>query len=75
MDGRCVSAYSLQRSDAWPSADLALEKAVQELKMLASTPCSEDVDKIADYWRPCRAIAARILWNHYLSERDRGASA
>ena len=67
--------FALRRPDAWPSGDLALAKAVQEIKRLATTPGSEEVDAIADLWRPWRAVAARILWHHYLIERGRNASA
>lgn len=63
--------FALRRSDAWPSGDLALEKAVQELRGLPTIPSTEEVDSIADFWRPWRAVAARILWHYYLSERGR----
>jgi len=63
--------FSLRRSDAWPSGDLALAKAIQELRRLVTIPSYEEVDRIADHWRPCRAVAARILWHFYLSERGR----
>ncbi len=67
--------FSLRRPDAWPSGDLALAKAIQELRGLATIPGSEAVDVIADRWRPWRAVAARILWHHYLCERGRSACA
>ena len=67
--------FALRRSDAWPSGDLALAKAIQELKGLATIPSTEEVDRIADHWRPWRAVAARILWHHYLNERGRTAAA
>jgi len=67
--------FALRRPDAWPSGDLALAKAVQEIKRLATTPGPEEVDSSADHWRPWRAVAARILWHHYLSQRGRNASA
>jgi DNA-3-methyladenine glycosylase II len=67
--------FSMRRPDAWPSGDLALAKAAQELKGLTDTPCSEEVDEIAGRWKPFRAVAARILWHHYLCERGRGVSA
>lgn len=63
--------FSLRRPDAWPSGDLALVKAIQELRGLATTPGSDEVDRIADQWRPWRAVAARILWHYYLCERGR----
>jgi DNA-3-methyladenine glycosylase II len=67
--------FSMRRPDAWPSGDLALEKAIQELRGLASKPCSEEANSIATYWQPWRAVAARILWHHYLCERGRYVSA
>jgi DNA-3-methyladenine glycosylase II len=67
--------FSLRRMDAWPSGDLALAKAIQDLRGLATTPCSEEVDRMADYWKPWRAVAARILWHHYLRRRGRKVSA
>ena len=63
--------FSLRRSDAWPSGDIALAKAIQELRRLDTIPSYEEVDRIADRWRPWRAVAARILWHFYLSERGR----
>jgi len=67
--------FSLRRADAWPSGDLALEKAIQELRGLAAKPCSEEANAIAAYWKPWRAVAARILWHHYLCDRGRHVSA
>jgi DNA-3-methyladenine glycosylase II len=58
--------FSLRRADAWPTGDLALIKAVQELKGPA-----EDADTVAESWRPWRAVAARLLWHHYLCSRGR----
>ena len=79
MDRRGIGAwtadtyllFALRRPDAWPSGDLALEKAIQEVKGLAKTPGSKEADRIAKQWRPLRAVAARILWHHYLCERGR----
>lgn len=67
--------FALRRPDAWPSGDLALVKAIGELRGLPTTPSSEEVDRIADHWKPWRAVAARILWHYYLSERGRIARA
>jgi DNA-3-methyladenine glycosylase II len=67
--------FSLRRTDVWPSGDLALAKAIQELRGLDSMPSPEEADRMADFWKPWRAVAARILWHHYLCERGRTASA
>lgn len=57
----------LHRADVWPTGDLALAKAVQEVKGLAVTPSPEDLERVGSCWRPWRAVAARLLWHHYLS--------
>lgn len=61
---------ALRRPDVWPGGDLALVKAVQHIKKLESLPGREDIDAIAERWKPWRSVAARILWHHYLSERQ-----
>jgi DNA-3-methyladenine glycosylase II len=60
---------AMLRPDVWPSGDLALATATQELKRLHSRPAPEKLDEIARPWRPWRAVAARILWHHYLSKK------
>lgn len=67
--------FSLRRADAWPTGDLALAKAIQELRHLRSMPSRGRVDAIARKWKPWRAVAARILWHHYLSVCGRSAAA
>jgi DNA-3-methyladenine glycosylase II len=59
---------AMLRPDIWPSGDLALATAMQEVKRLPSRPVPEELDEIAKPWRPWRAVAARILWHHYLSK-------
>jgi len=64
--------FALRRPDAWPSGDLALAKAVQELWGLPARPGWDELDAWAERWRPLRAVAARFLWHDYLSRRGRG---
>jgi len=61
----------LLRPDSWPSGDLALAVAVQEIKQLPSRPNPEELERIARPWSPWRAVAARLLWYAYLSKRAR----
>jgi DNA-3-methyladenine glycosylase II len=63
--------FCLRRADAWPTGDLALIKAIQELNGSSTPPEVEIIDSIADQWRPWRAVAARMLWYHYLCSRGR----
>ena len=58
---------ALGRADIWPSGDLAVIAAARELKRLRSSPSAVRLDRIGAAWRPWRAVAARILWHHYLS--------
>ncbi|MBM3676912.1 MAG: DNA-3-methyladenine glycosylase 2 family protein [Actinobacteria bacterium] len=62
---------ALRRADAFPSGDLALQVAAQEVKRLPVRPRPDDLDAVAERWRPHRAAAARILWLHYLGTRSR----
>ncbi len=56
----------LGRPDIWPAGDLALAVAVQNLKHLPERPTMDHLLSISEPWRPFRAVAARVLWNHYL---------
>jgi DNA-3-methyladenine glycosylase II len=60
---------ALGRTDIWPMGDLALEVALQKVKGLPARPTPEEARKLSDRWRPWRAVAARLLWHSYLSER------
>jgi DNA-3-methyladenine glycosylase II len=60
---------ALGRPDAWPSGDLALQLAAREVKRLPARPNPAELDALAEAWRPFRAVAARLLWQHYLETR------
>jgi DNA-3-methyladenine glycosylase II len=60
---------ALRRPDVWPPGDLALHKALARLSGADRLPTSDEAARIADRWRPYRAVAARILWHGYLSDR------
>ncbi len=59
----------LLRPDAWPVHDIALAQAIAEIHGMPARPDATEMLTIADRWRPWRAVAARILWHHYLSVR------
>ncbi len=67
--------FSLRRADAWPSRDLALARAIQEMNEWPEMPTWDEADRSAESWRPFRAVAARILWHHYLRDRGRHVPA
>ena len=60
---------ALGRPDIWPNGDIALASAVQKLKGIASRPSFKELNRMSLKWKPWRAVAARILWHYYLSER------
>ena len=57
--------FALQDTNAWPSADLALQEAVKQLKGLETRPKEKDMEKIGSMWEPHRAAAALFLWHFY----------
>ncbi|MGE0748005.1 MAG: DNA-3-methyladenine glycosylase [Rhodospirillales bacterium] len=65
----------LRRPDVWPSGDLALQVAAREVKRLPDRPSPAALDALGETWRPWRAVAARILWHHYLNTVRRRAPA
>jgi DNA-3-methyladenine glycosylase II len=60
---------ALRRADVMPKGDLALHVAYKKLKNRALAPSSDDFQRIAEKWKPFRAVAARLLWHFYLSAR------
>jgi len=61
---------ALGRPDVWPAGDLALAVAAREVKRLPARPTPDQLDALGEAWRPYRAVAARVLWHHYLSVRN-----
>ena len=65
---------ALRRPDIWPTGDLALATAVQEVKRLRKRPSPEKLEAISTPWKPWRAVAARLFWHAYLSKRGKRSS-
>jgi DNA-3-methyladenine glycosylase II len=61
---------ALKRADIWPDGDVALATAVAKLRQMKARPSFTDLAKIAEAWRPYRSVAARMLWQFYLAERN-----
>ncbi len=58
---------ALRRPDIWPASDLALIAAAREVLELPMAPNSDEWVILGAAWQPWRAVAARILWHHYLN--------
>ncbi|HET9526088.1 MAG TPA: hypothetical protein VFO99_07980 [Pyrinomonadaceae bacterium] len=61
---------AMRRGDIWPAGDLALAVAAQNLLRLEKRPTPDELEAIAEKWRPYRAVAARMLWQHYLGKKS-----
>jgi DNA-3-methyladenine glycosylase II len=65
---------ALRRPDIWPTGDLALATAVQEVKKLRKRPSPEKLEKMSAPWQPFRAVAARLFWHAYLCKRGQNSA-
>lgn len=61
---------ALRRPDIWPDGDVALATAVGKLRKMNPRPSFAKLAEIAEAWRPFRSVAARMLWQYYLAERN-----
>ena len=61
----------LLRPDVWPHGDQALATGAAELLALPERPTFDELEALAERWHPYRAVAARIIWHHYLGVRGR----
>lgn len=61
----CICLLTLRYPDAWPSGDLALRRALEDL--LGHPVSARELDRTAQRWRPWRGYAAIHLWAHHLS--------
>lgn len=64
--------FALGRCDVWPAEDLALQVAVQHLRLLPDRPNGRQCRILAEGWRPQRSAAACFCWHlyHHLTDRD-----
>jgi DNA-3-methyladenine glycosylase II len=61
--------FALGRRDAFAPGDLALQLAAQHHFELERRLTAEELERIAERWRPARAVAARLLWADYAFAR------
>ena len=58
-------------ADAFPAGDLALQEAAKLAFKKRERPTAKQLEKIAEAWRPWRAVAARLLWSYYRAVKRR----
>ena len=54
--------FHLQRPDVLPVGDLGIRKAIERAYALDELPGAEQMERIAQPWRPHRTSACRYLW-------------
>ena len=54
--------FSLGRMDVLPVGDLGLKKGVQLLNSSTKLPTSDEIEELAEKWRPYRTVATWYLW-------------
>jgi DNA-3-methyladenine glycosylase II len=60
-----------RRPDMWPVGDRALQVGAGDVLGMSSVPNEAELAILGEPWRPIRAVAARLIWHAYLSERGR----
>lgn len=63
--------FCLGRGDAFPHGDLALQVAAGDAFGLPGRASPHGLVAIAEDWRPCRGVAAQLLWAYYGARRAR----
>jgi DNA-3-methyladenine glycosylase II len=62
--------FHLDRPDILPVGDLGIRRAFERAYGLAELPGAEEMERIAEPWRPYRTLACRYLWRSLENEPD-----
>lgn len=65
----CYLLFCLQRTNVFPSGDLALQAGYQMLYAKRTRPDAAQLMRYAQVWHPHRGAAARLLWLYYNGEK------
>ena len=60
--------FQLERPDVLPTGDLGIRNAIQRAYALGEPPGVEQMEQIAEPWRPYRTLACRFLWRSLHNE-------
>ena len=60
---------ALQRTDIFPTGDLAMMNSLKKIMQLPQDTPKEEILLLAERWRPHRSLATMILWHAYLEDR------
>ncbi|RBP07280.1 DNA-3-methyladenine glycosylase II [Roseiarcus fermentans] len=67
--------FCLGHPDAFAAGDLALQEAARLAFDLEARPDAARLERLAERWRPWRAVAARVLWAYYRAVKARSGMA
>lgn len=60
--------FCLQSPDIIPLGDIAIKNTIKELYNFHTL---EEMEQLADNWKPFRTLASYILWHYYLEKRKK----
>lgn len=60
--------FHLDRPDILPVGDLGIRRAIERAYGLTELPSPEEMERIAEPWRPYRTLASRYLWRSLENE-------
>jgi DNA-3-methyladenine glycosylase II len=61
--------FALQRTDIFPTGDLAMINAFKEIKKLEAGISKEEILALSESWKPHRSIGTMLLWHYYIQKR------
>ena len=61
---KMVLIFSMGRTDVLAHEDLGIKLAVKKIYGMETLPDREQLEKIAEAWRPYRSISSMYLWKH-----------
>lgn len=60
--------FHLERPDVLPVGDLGIRRAMERAYGLPELPQAQEMESIAEPWRPHRTLACRYLWRSLYNE-------
>lgn len=61
--------FALQRTDVFPTGDLAMVNAFKEVKKIDNNVTKDELNNLSEIWSPHRSIATMLLWHYYIKKR------
>ncbi len=61
--------FALQRTDIFPTGDLAMINAFKEIKRVEKQISKDEIILLSESWKPHRSIATMLLWHYYIQKR------